>query len=217
MPHINTLCIPMCMTLLASLVSASTSPKRGLCYVPNAKHPSDDQIWVQHGSDLTWYYNYGATPSSSYANLSQSSFAFVPMMWGVNGTNSSDTSFLDAMEDLIGTQGTNITHVLSFNEPNEGTDVGGSDVQPEDAAKAWVANFEPLAEKYGVKLGLPACSGAPSAMPWLEQFLANCSVLVSEGGGGGVKQKNCTWDFLPVHWYDDFAGLASLIGDRVAK
>ncbi|KAL7801010.1 glycosyl hydrolase catalytic core domain-containing protein [Trichoderma afarasin] len=195
--------------LLAGLASAQSSNKRGLVFTPNADWPSDNQIWVQSGSDLTWYYNYQSQPSPDYTSISQDQFEFVPMMWGVSA-NLSDTTFLSQVRTLIN-QGTNITHVLGFNEPDGSTSNGGSDIQPRDAAQAWVANFEPLG-KMGIKLGLPATTGGPDGIPWLKQFLANCSDIVSTGN----QKKNCTFDFLPVHWYDNFAGLASLIGERRA-
>lgn len=195
---------------LAYAAAGESSSKRGLVFVPNDEYPKDNKIWVQSGSDLTWYYNYQDTPSPSYTDLSQDDFEFVPMMWGV-GANLDDTSFLDKVKSLMD-GGTNITHVLGFNEPDGTTDTGGSGIQPSDAAQAWVANFEPLG-KLGVKLGLPACTGGWSSMPWLEQFLSNCSALISTDDD----TKNCTWDYLPVHWYDNFAGLASHIGERRAR
>lgn len=195
--------------LLAGLTSASSSDKRGLVFTPNPNFPGDNQIWVQNGSDLTWYYNYQSQPSPAYASISQQQFEFVPMMWGVTD-NLNDTTFLTQVKALID-QGTNITHVLGFNEPDGSTSNGGSDIEPRDAAQAWVLNFEPLG-KMGIKLGLPATTGGPDGLPWLKQFLANCSDIVSTGS----QKKNCTWDFVPVHWYDNFAGLASLIGERRA-
>ncbi|KAK7403803.1 hypothetical protein QQX98_010445 [Neonectria punicea] len=200
----------LALIAFTNTVSADGSDKRGLCFVPNKEHPEDNQIWVQPGSDLTWYYNYQESPSSAYSNLSQEEFEFVPMMWGV-GNNPSDTSFLKSVRSLI-EGGTNITHVLGFNEPDAQADWGGSNVDPETAAKAWVANFEPLG-KMGVKLGLPAVTGGWDGLPWLEQFLGNCSEIVSEETGATT---NCTWDFLPIHWYDNFEGLASHIGSRRA-
>ncbi|KAF5019830.1 hypothetical protein F66182_8155 [Fusarium sp. NRRL 66182] len=194
--------------LLASLVSAH-GHKRGLCYVPNSDEPQDDEIWVQNGSDITWYYNYGDKPSAIYKEVPQEQFEFVPMMWGV-GQDSSDTAFLQNVKTLI-KDGVNITHVLGFNEPDAGNDVGGSSLDPKVAAEAWVANFEPLGEM-GIKLGLPACTGGWGSMPWLKQFLGNCSEIKSQGG----PNRNCTWDYLPVHWYDNFEGLASHIGERLA-
>ncbi|GJN76345.1 glycoside hydrolase [Purpureocillium lilacinum] len=194
--------------LLALSAAASATSKRGLCFTPNDQHPEDNKVWVQSNSDLKWYYNYGSLPSPAYSTFSQDEFEFIPMMWGV-GSNPNDTAFLDSVKKLID-DGTKIKHVLGFNEPDIG-DQGGSGVKPELAAQAWVANFEPLG-KMGVKLGLPATTGGWGGLPWLKQFLGNCSELVSTG----KEKKNCTWDFVPVHWYDNFGGLASHIGERRA-
>lgn len=196
--------------LLVSSAYATRDHKRGLCFVHNKKEPQDDKIWVQNGSDITWYYNYEGQPTDLYKNIPQDQFEFVPMMWGV-GSDSSDTTFLENVKGLIN-DGINITHVLGFNEPDAGNDVGGSNLEPKVAAEAWVANFEPLG-KMGIKLGLPACTGGWDGMPWLRQFLGNCTEIKSQGG----PRRNCTWDFLPVHWYDNFEGLASHIGERLAE
>ncbi|KAG6003476.1 hypothetical protein E4U21_002012 [Claviceps maximensis] len=200
-----------CIAQLLSLavLCRANSGKRGLCFTPNANHAEDNKVWVQPGSDLKWYYNYQSLPSPAYSALSQEQFEFVPMMWGV-GANPNDTRFLQDVKKLLDS-GTNITHVLGFNEPDGTSDVGGSNVLPANAALAWVANFEPLG-KMGVKLGLPACTGGWGSLPWLKQFLGNCSALVSTPG----EKRDCTWDFLPVHWYDNFEGLASHIGERKA-
>ena len=60
-------------------------------------------------------------------------------------------------------------------------------------------NIEPLKQKYGLTLGAPACTGAPSGFDWLQQFFGNCS-------------GNCSVDFIPLHWYGNFEGLASHVG-----
>ncbi|KAF5134037.1 Alkali-sensitive linkage protein 1 [Metarhizium anisopliae] len=193
---------------LVEICSAASS-KRGLVFTPNAEHAGDNKLWVQSGSDLTWYYNYQSSPSPAYSSLSQDQFEFIPMMWGI-GSDPNDTKFLTDVKKLID-DGTKIKHVLGFNEPDTSSAYGGSNIKPADAALAWVANFEPLG-KMGVKLGLPACTGGWDSLPWLKQFLGNCSELVSTG----KDKKNCTWDFLPVHWYDNFAGLASHIGEQYA-
>ncbi|KAK9791965.1 putative Glycosyl hydrolase catalytic core-domain-containing protein [Seiridium cardinale] len=190
----------------SALVSATTSSKRGLVFVPNEKWPEDNKIWIQSGSDLTWYYNYGSTPSSAFADKSQDEFEFVPMLWG----SITDTSFLDGVTSLID-GGRNISHVLGFNEPDGSSSTGGSGIQPAWAAQIWVNNIEPLAAK-GIKLGLPACSGGWNGIPWLQQFLANCSALVSTDG----ETKNCTYDFVNIHWYGNFEGLASHMGSYAA-
>ncbi|KAG6014517.1 hypothetical protein E4U43_006447 [Claviceps pusilla] len=195
--------------LSLAVLCCATSNKRGLCFTPNPNHPDDNKVWVQPGSDLKWYYNYQSLPSPAYSALSQEQFEFIPMMWGV-GANPNDTRFLRDVTKLVD-GGTKIKHVMGFNEPDGTPAVGGSNVRPGDAALAWVANFEPLG-KMGVKLGLPACTGGWNSLPWLKQFLGNCSALVSTA----EEVRNCTWHFLPVHWYDNFAGLASHIGERRA-
>lgn len=167
-----------------------TSPKRGLVYVPSKKYPSDDQIWVSSSSDLTWYYNYVATPSPAYATSSK--LQFVPMLWGAQSNN----SFLDAVQQQI-SDGANISHVLTFNEP-DGSTGGGSNIPAALAAEIWIREVEPLKQK-GVKLGAPAVTGAPSGFTWLQNFFTACN-------------GNCSADFIPVHWYGDFVGLASHVG-----
>lgn len=184
--------------LPAALAQATfqRSSKRGLVFVPNSKYPADNQIWIAPGSDLTWYYNYAALPSPVYSAESQSAFEFVPMLWG----SSSSDSFLDQVSTLVHA-GTNISHVLTFNEPDGSSADGGSDISPAVAATTWINEVEPL-RKLGVKTGAPAVTGSPSGFTWLEQFFANCT---SQG-------TNCTADFIPVHWYGDFTGLASHLG-----
>ncbi len=195
---------------LASLGCAASSSKRGLVFTPNPEYPEDNSIWIKSDSDLTWYYNYGNRPSPAYVSVAQDKFEFVPMMWGVSD-NANDTAWLDELKQVMSDTSRNFTHVMGFNEPDAPFDWGGSNVDPKKAAQAWVANLEPLADM-GFKLGLPACTGRPEGTEWLKQFTANCSQIVSNGG----KEKNCTWDFLPVHWYDNFGGLQSHINERRA-
>ena len=96
--------------------------------------------------------------------------------------------------------GANITYVLGFNEPDGTKATGGSDIDATTAAQLWQQQIEPLA-KEGVKLGAPACTGAESGTQWLKEFTKACN--------------NCTIDFVPVHWYGNFQGLASHIGEIV--
>ncbi|OTB03912.1 glycoside hydrolase family 128 protein [Hypoxylon sp. CI-4A] len=190
----------------SSIVVAQTrSSKRGLVFVPNSDSPEDNKVWVQSGSDLTWYYNYGFTPSPAFGDIAQDQFEFIPMLWGAID----DTSFLDSVQDQINA-GRDIKHVLAFNEPDSQYN-GGSNIDPSTAADVWVKNIEPLAQK-GVKLGLPACTGGWEGIPWLQQFLGNCSLLVSTDN----EEKNCTYDFVPIHWYGNFEGLASHMGSYAA-
>ncbi|KAI4283588.1 MAG: hypothetical protein L6R38_002072 [Xanthoria sp. 2 TBL-2021] len=178
--------------LLLPFVSGQNAPsssKRGLVYVPNNEHMSDDSIWTTESSDLTWYYNYESKPSPAFSN---SKLQFVPMLWGAS------TTFLADVTSQI-KSGANITYVLSMNEPDGGGNTGGSAIPAETAAETWQREIEPL-KKLGVKLGAPSVTGAPSGKVWLQNFFNAC-------------KGNCSADFIPVHWYGNFEGLASHVGE----
>jgi hypothetical protein len=182
--------------LIPIILSQATYPrsaKRGLIYIPNASHPQDNSIWTQAGSDLTWYYNYAASPSS---DLASSSLQFVPMLFSAP-TSSSDTVFLDTVKSLI-SGGSNISYVLTYNEPDGTSSTGGSNVPASLAATTWIREVEPL-KKLGVQLGAPAVTGGSSGFQWLTDFFNACN-------------GSCNPDFIPVHWYGNFEGLASHIG-----
>jgi len=195
--------------LLPARVSAATS-KRGLVFTPNATHPSDNYIWARDPSLLTWYYNYGPSPSPAFSNVTQERFEFVPMLWGAPA-DLADTSFLTTVKTLVTAKGLDIKHVMSFNEPDGPPEWGGSNILPEVAARVWVSNIAPLRDM-GIKVGLPACTGGWGGVPWLRQFLGNCSRIVSAGG----ETRNCSYDFVPIHWYGDFGAFASHIGTYAA-
>jgi Glycosyl hydrolase catalytic core len=177
--------------LLPCTVLATTSPKRGLIYIPSTKHPADDKIWLTPPSDLTWYYNYQSTPSPAFAG---SNLQFVPQLWGTPSSDS-DTAFLDSIRAQI-KSGANISYVLGFNEPDASSG-GGSAIPPDLAASNWNREIAPL-RQLGVKLGAPAVTGAPSGLQWLKDFFAACK---------------CEADFIPLHWYGSFEGLASHVGE----
>ncbi|KUI64180.1 Alkali-sensitive linkage protein 1 [Cytospora mali] len=188
--------------ILALITYAQATPvsKRGLCFVPNSTTPQDDFIWTNQPSTLTWYYNYASSPSHVFANITQEQLEFVPMLWGAPA-NINDTIFLDTVKAMIN-NGINIRNVLTFNEP-EMSQYGGSGVDPAIGAEVWVNNIIPL-QKMGIRAGLPAPSGSMDGLPWLRQFLGNCSEIIGE---------DCLYDFTTVHWYGNFAGLASHIGE----
>ena len=171
----------------------STSPKRGLVYV-NSATPSDYSIWDSATSDLTWYYNYGPSPSPTYHNSTK--LQFVPMLFNAP-PSSSDTTFLDTVNQQI-SDGANVSYVLGFNEPDGTSATGGSNIAPDLAAQTWIREIEPLKKK-GIKLGAPAVTGAPTGFTWLQNFFTACN-------------GSCNPDFIPVHWYGNFDGLASHIG-----
>lgn len=178
---------------IAQCQGVTTSSKRGLVYVPSSKHPEDDRFWDSPTSDLTWYYNYASTPSPSFANSNK--LQFVPMLFGANDS-STGTAFLDDVQSQI-KGGAKIPYVLAFNEP-DGQGNGGSNVPADLAAETWIREIEPL-KKLGVKLGAPAVTGATTGFAWLQNFFTAC-------------KGKCSADFIPVHWYGNFEGLASHIG-----
>ncbi|KAH7625315.1 glycosyl hydrolase catalytic core-domain-containing protein [Sordaria sp. MPI-SDFR-AT-0083] len=198
--------------LLVTSASAASS-KRGLVFTPNSTFPHDAYIWTAPPTSLTWYYNYKALPSQIYSNVSQADFEFVPMLWGAP-SDINDKSFYNTIKSLIDERGVNITNILTFNEPDGPGEYGGSEINPDVAAQVWVNNIVPLQEDYkALRIGLPACTGAPAGMEWSKKFLEACSDLIS---GDGKTKKNCTFDFVPIHWYGNFEGLASHMGEYSA-
>ncbi|KAI8623624.1 glycoside hydrolase family 128 protein [Xylariaceae sp. FL1651] len=185
---------------LISSVAATTSPKRGLIHIPNSNWPQDNSIWFGPGSDLTWYYNYGQEPSTQYTSIPQSQIEFVPQKWG-QSSNPLDTSFSTYVTQLIA-NGRAIKNVLAYNEPNYPYDWGGAQLDPSTAAIGWIADFIPL-QLRGVRIGLPAVNGDSGGLQWLDQFLGNCTQK--------LQRSSCPYDFLPIHYYNDFSGLQSLL------
>lgn len=94
--------------------------------------------------------------------------------------------------------------MLGYNEP-DGCTSGGSCIDPTQAAIAWVKQMEPMRKDLGIQLGGPACTGASSGFTWLQSFHSACAALHANGTG-------CEMDFLPIHWYGNFDGLASHLG-----
>lgn len=91
---------------------------------------------------------------------------------------------------------------MGYNEPDGEHATGGSSLDYKVAATNWIAQMEPL-RKMGVKLGAPAVTGSSRGMTWLKNFFDSCA---SQG-------TNCTADFFPSHWYGNFEGLASHLGE----
>ena len=47
-------------------------------------------------------------------------------------------------------------------------------MSPQDAKAMWVQYLEPLRKTYGVRLGSPPTSSAPSGKTWTQEFLSVC-------------------------------------------
>jgi hypothetical protein len=174
----------------------SRSSKRGLVYVSTPHSTQDDNTWTQPNSDLTWYYNYSPYPNPSYPHLN-----FVPMLFSIP----TDTSWINQTTTLLDSTNTNTTHILAFNEPDGPTSQGGTALSPSSAAKSYLDTLAPLLKSYpNLQLGLPAVTGSPRGLTWLSEFNKSCHSLSSSG---------CPASFIPIHWYGDFASMASYIGE----
>ncbi|KAF2028712.1 hypothetical protein EK21DRAFT_101605 [Setomelanomma holmii] len=193
------LLLPAALSLLTTISTQSTSPKRGLCHVHSSLHPSDDLIWISGRNNPTWYYNYGKEPSPAY--VSTKDMQFVPMLWGASDKDTG-TPFYNSIKSQLD-NGANIKYVLSFNEPDTTHAVGGSDLTTSLAASRWKAEIEPL-RALGIKVGAPGVTGAESGWNWLDNWLKSC-----DGG--------CNPDFMTVHWYGNFEGMMSHLGRVTAK
>ena len=173
--------------------------------MPDPRTPEDDHIWTEEPGKLSWYYSYTSTPPKSFRGLSQEGFKFVPMLWGAP-SDINDTSFLNTIRDLAD-DSIKISNVLTFNEPDLSA-YGGSNVSPAYGAQVWVNNIVPL-QNMGIRAGLPVPAGsADYGLPWLDEFLENCSKILGT---------NCTYDFVALHSYSPFEGLASRIGEYTAR
>lgn len=196
---ITTALLPLLLALAPSTVTATRSAKRGIVYV-SPEVVSDNNFWTNNSTDLDWYYNYQSQPTTAFA---KSQMQFVPMQWGLPENPDSDMSFYNAVKSLQ-QAGLNVTWVLGYNEPDGCTD-GGSCVDPKEAAIAWVKQFEPMRRDLGVKLGGPACTGGSTGWTWLASFHHECANQHGNNTG-------CLMDFLPIHWYGSFEGLAGHLG-----
>lgn len=127
------------------------------------------------------------------------------MLWGAP-SDINDMSFLNTVRGLSD-EGMRISNVLTFNEPDI-SEYGGSNVTPAFGAQVWVNNIIPL-QKMGIRAGLPVLAGAAGlGLNWLEDFLGNCSEIIGT---------YCTYDFVPIHSYGPFEGLASRIGEYTLR
>ncbi|EIW85422.1 hypothetical protein CONPUDRAFT_162621 [Coniophora puteana RWD-64-598 SS2] len=157
---------------LAQGALASNS-KRGLTWSQGSNNTGD--ISVAENTQVSWTYDWGQTVPDYLKN---SGLTYIPMQWGSSG--------IEGFQAAVQAQGAKT--VLGFNEPDFSSQ---SNLAPAQAASLWEQYIQPL-KADGVALGGPAVTAAPSGIPWLQQFLGNCT--------------SCTFDFIPLHWYGDGVG-----------
>jgi len=157
--------------------SSGKCPKRGLAYTfPAAADMS------AASSKLTWWYNWGANPTSAETNHGNLGLEFVPMIWGQNFLNSIVPS--------------NSKYILGFNEPNFHSQ---SNLDAAHAASLWgsvitdIKGANPGSNNYKtVSPAINYCGPASACQEtdpfvWLDKFFAACN--------------GCEVDHIAAHWY----------------
>lgn len=130
-------------------------------------------------SKVSWAYNYYSVPNPDI----NPALAYIPMLW-----SSADdlTSVFEAnVKTSVAEYGADA--LLGFNEPDECYNSGQACMNVSEAVTAWKTYIEPLAGYEDILLGAPAVTNGGTGLPWLSQFLGNCT--------------DCTVDFVPIHWY----------------
>lgn len=196
--------LPVVATFLHLLVSSrsisyaqstDSASKRGIAYL-GTSHPNDYNIFLSRQSPITWYYNWSPYPvdrPSSFSNIE-----FIPLLHSLDSL-SGDINQLSSLPRSS-------THLLTFNEPDADTSGGGTNISPQDAARAYVQQINPLSVQSGGKwhLSQPSTTGTLSGLIWLQSFNESCYDLNPESG--------CIFDFVATHFYGDFPALTSWLG-----
>lgn len=186
---------------LLSLSSAQnvTSPKRGLAYIGSMQTP-DTNLLNSPASPISWYYNWSPYPATN--RIPRNDLEFVPLIHGIDGAESSQTA------RVISSLPENSRHLLTFNEPDGTTDSGGSAIEPEDAARAYIEHIVPYREgKKGNREWLishPSSTGSGRGLDWLRAFNESCYKIDEDNG--------CPTDFIAAHWYGALDGLQGWLG-----
>ncbi|CAN8097100.1 unnamed protein product [Discula destructiva] len=176
----------------ASQLTALAS-KRGLAYLGDT-HESDNNLLYSANSSVDWYYNW--SPNA----IAGVSLPFLPLIHGLD--DAASAAVMDTIANLPSTS----THILTFNEPDGTTSSGGSAIAPADAARAYLNDIAPLrsADARNWSISHPATTGSSTGLAWLQAFNASCWDLAPDTG--------CPADFVALHWYGNFAGLAAWLG-----
>lgn len=185
-----------------ALAQTNSTSKRGISYIIGG-HAADYNLLLSARSPLGWYYTWLPTtaPSDIFTGDQAETIEFVPTIH--NNTK------LDADLETLNQLPTSARrHLFTFNEPDGTFDTGGSDVSPEDAARAYVERLAPLRAQLGLELSHPATTGSARGFQWLRDFNAACWRLDPAAG--------CPADFVVAHWYGDFGGMAAWLGQLAA-
>ncbi|KAK5625174.1 hypothetical protein RRF57_000890 [Xylaria bambusicola] len=195
--------VAMAIGLLATSIMAQSdsNPKRGMAYIGGSdSHDADYDLLLSSNSPITWYFTWSpvAAPSDIFPDDAESRIEFVPAL---PSTDNLDDN-IDALDQLPSSS----NHLFTFNEPDGSTDSGGSDISPDDAAKAYIKKIVPLRDRF--QISHPSVTGSPRGLEWLNDFNSSCWDIDSEHG--------CPADFVTAHYYGAFEGLSAWL-DQLAE
>ncbi|WWC72096.1 uncharacterized protein I206_106056 [Kwoniella pini CBS 10737] len=117
---------------------------------------------------LKWYYNWSFWP------MSMGDIEYVPMIWGESSIN-----------DWDGNVPTGSTYILGFNEPDQPSSAGGSNMNVTQGSLLHQKWTNKLVNK-NIKIGSPAVARGGSW--WFNGWLQACN-------------GQCKFDFVPIHFY----------------
>ncbi len=175
------------------LFSQQKSAKRGISWAEDAGNVIESPVLMSKvASGVSWMYNWGHAPKNTAAVGPAQDVAFVPMCW--NG-EFNEVALRNYLSDNPG-----VKYLLGFNEPNLSWNVGGCQMTPETAAKAW-PKVEAVAKDFNLEIVAPALNysgdrlsdGVVYATPfdWLEAFLK--------------LYPTAHFDYFSLHCYMDYA------------
>ncbi|EST08332.1 Glycosyl hydrolase [Kalmanozyma brasiliensis GHG001] len=124
-------------------------------------------------SDISFYHHWQDT---RVPELDALGLDYVPTFWGPSKWDK-----WNAVKNELNA-GALPTYMLAFNEPDV---QGQSDVGPQAAARLWMQELKPFADR-GVKVGSPQVCWN---MQWLQKFMSACQRL------------GCDISFIAIHWY----------------
>ncbi|CBQ69934.1 conserved hypothetical protein [Sporisorium reilianum SRZ2] len=124
-------------------------------------------------TDITWYHHW---QDSCVEDLDKLGFDYVPTFWGPSKWDKWEAVKAELRKRPLP------QYMLACNEPDV---QGQADVGPQAAAKLWMQELKPFADR-GVQVGSPQVCWN---MQWLEQFMSEC------------KELGCNVSFIALHWY----------------
>lgn len=182
-----------------AIAQSNDTSKRGIAYIVDG-HSADYNLLLSSKSPLNWYYTWKPTtaPKEIFWGDREDTIEFVPTIH--NNTK------LDADLVALASLPESSKYLFTFNEPDGTFETGGSDLSPQDAARDYIAKIVPLRNRF--KISHPTTTGSQRGFQWLQDFNTACWAIDPENG--------CPTDFVVVHWYGDFLGMTSWIGQLAA-